>query len=155
MWHSIFSSIREDRVAVADFRAAAVSLVEEARQVVAGRWGFIEPGDVESALQTASAIGDDRLQRQNRAAPLARCAQISTCSDMARATELLHLAAAEALHEHVGAGNKTLLHPVLLGVLEIEQRRAHADVHVHHQCVVLEALNSFIWARMALITEDR
>ena len=27
-------------------------------------WGFIEPGDVESALQTASAIGDDRLQRQ-------------------------------------------------------------------------------------------
>jgi predicted metalloprotease len=27
-------------------------------------WGFIEPGDVESALQTASAIGDDRLQKQ-------------------------------------------------------------------------------------------
>jgi uncharacterized protein len=27
-------------------------------------WGFIEPGDVESALQTASAIGDDRLQRE-------------------------------------------------------------------------------------------
>jgi uncharacterized protein len=27
-------------------------------------WGFIEPGDVEAALQTASAIGDDRLQRQ-------------------------------------------------------------------------------------------
>ena len=28
------------------------------------KWNFIEPGDVESALQTASAIGDDRLQRQ-------------------------------------------------------------------------------------------
>ncbi|MGO9517284.1 MAG: neutral zinc metallopeptidase [Beijerinckiaceae bacterium] len=29
-------------------------------------WGFIEPGDVESALQTASAIGDDRLQRETQ-----------------------------------------------------------------------------------------
>jgi uncharacterized protein len=28
------------------------------------KWQFIEPGDVESALQTASAIGDDRLQRK-------------------------------------------------------------------------------------------
>jgi predicted metalloprotease len=28
------------------------------------KWRFLEPGDVESALQTASAIGDDRLQRQ-------------------------------------------------------------------------------------------
>jgi uncharacterized protein len=28
------------------------------------KWRFIEPGDIESALQTASAIGDDRLQRQ-------------------------------------------------------------------------------------------
>jgi predicted metalloprotease len=28
------------------------------------KWGFIEPGDVEAAMQTASAIGDDRLQRQ-------------------------------------------------------------------------------------------
>jgi len=28
------------------------------------KWQFIEPGDVESALQTASAIGDDRLQRE-------------------------------------------------------------------------------------------
>jgi predicted metalloprotease len=27
-------------------------------------WKFIEPGDVEAALQTATAIGDDRLQRQ-------------------------------------------------------------------------------------------
>jgi len=27
-------------------------------------WQFIEPGDVEAAMQTASAIGDDRLQRQ-------------------------------------------------------------------------------------------
>ncbi len=29
-------------------------------------WQFIEPGDVEAALQTASAIGDDRLQRQTQ-----------------------------------------------------------------------------------------
>jgi uncharacterized protein len=28
------------------------------------KWRILEPGDVESALQTASAIGDDRLQRQ-------------------------------------------------------------------------------------------
>ena len=27
-------------------------------------WKFIEPGDVEAAMQTASAIGDDRLQRR-------------------------------------------------------------------------------------------
>ena len=30
------------------------------------RWKTIEPGDVEAALQTASAIGDDRLQKQAR-----------------------------------------------------------------------------------------
>lgn len=30
------------------------------------QWKFIEPGDVEAALQTASAIGDDRLQRAAR-----------------------------------------------------------------------------------------
>jgi predicted metalloprotease len=30
------------------------------------KWNFIEPGDVDSALQTASAIGDDRLQRQTQ-----------------------------------------------------------------------------------------
>src|SRR5262245_27849476 len=29
-------------------------------------WQFIEPGDVESAIKTASAIGDDRLQRRSR-----------------------------------------------------------------------------------------
>jgi uncharacterized protein len=29
-------------------------------------WNFIEPGDVEAAMQTASAIGDDRLQRQGQ-----------------------------------------------------------------------------------------
>ena len=28
------------------------------------KWQFIEPGDVEAGLQTASAIGDDRLQRK-------------------------------------------------------------------------------------------
>ena len=27
-------------------------------------WKFIEPGDVEAAMQTSAAIGDDRLQRQ-------------------------------------------------------------------------------------------
>jgi predicted metalloprotease len=30
------------------------------------KWQFIESGDVESALQTASAIGDDRLQRESQ-----------------------------------------------------------------------------------------
>jgi predicted metalloprotease len=30
------------------------------------KWDFIEPGDVDSALQTASAIGDDRLQRRSK-----------------------------------------------------------------------------------------
>ena len=29
-------------------------------------WQFLEPGDVEAAMQTASAIGDDRLQRQSQ-----------------------------------------------------------------------------------------
>ena len=29
-------------------------------------WSFIESGDVEAAMQTASAIGDDRLQRQTQ-----------------------------------------------------------------------------------------
>ena len=29
-------------------------------------WKFIEPGDVEAAMQTAAAIGDDRLQRQTQ-----------------------------------------------------------------------------------------
>ena len=30
------------------------------------QWKFLEPGDVEAALQTASAIGDDRLQRRTQ-----------------------------------------------------------------------------------------
>src|SRR5262245_49698645 len=30
------------------------------------KWRFIEPGDVEAALQTASAIGDDMLQRRSQ-----------------------------------------------------------------------------------------
>jgi predicted metalloprotease len=30
------------------------------------RWKFIEPGDVEAAMQTAAAIGDDRLQKQSQ-----------------------------------------------------------------------------------------
>ncbi len=30
------------------------------------RWKSIEPGDVEAAMQTAAAIGDDRLQKQSR-----------------------------------------------------------------------------------------
>jgi predicted metalloprotease len=29
-------------------------------------WHFIEPGDVEAAMQTSAAIGDDRLQRQTQ-----------------------------------------------------------------------------------------
>jgi predicted metalloprotease len=30
------------------------------------KWKFIEPGDVEAAMQTAAAIGDDRLQRRSQ-----------------------------------------------------------------------------------------
>src|SRR5262249_20112706 len=30
------------------------------------KWRFIEPGDVEAAMQTASALGDDRLQRRSQ-----------------------------------------------------------------------------------------
>jgi predicted metalloprotease len=30
------------------------------------RWRIIEPGDVEAAMQTAAAIGDDRLQRRTQ-----------------------------------------------------------------------------------------
>jgi len=30
------------------------------------KWRFIEPGDVEAGIQTASAIGDDRLQRRSQ-----------------------------------------------------------------------------------------
>jgi predicted metalloprotease len=30
------------------------------------KWRFIEPGDVEAAMQTAAAIGDDRLQRRSQ-----------------------------------------------------------------------------------------
>jgi uncharacterized protein len=30
------------------------------------KWRLIEPGDIESAMQTASAIGDDRLQRRTQ-----------------------------------------------------------------------------------------
>jgi len=30
------------------------------------KWQFLEPGDIEAAMQTASAIGDDRLQRRTQ-----------------------------------------------------------------------------------------
>ena len=30
------------------------------------KWRFLEPGDIEAAIQTASAIGDDRLQRRGQ-----------------------------------------------------------------------------------------
>jgi predicted metalloprotease len=30
------------------------------------KWKFIEPGDIEAAMQTASAIGDDRLQKRSQ-----------------------------------------------------------------------------------------
>jgi uncharacterized protein len=31
-----------------------------------GKWQFLEPGDIEAALQTATAIGDDTLQRRSQ-----------------------------------------------------------------------------------------
>ncbi len=31
-----------------------------------GKWQFLEPGDIEAALQTATAIGDDTLQRRTQ-----------------------------------------------------------------------------------------
>ena len=34
------------------------------------QWKFIEPGDVEAALKTAAAIGDDRLQKQAQGYPV-------------------------------------------------------------------------------------
>jgi predicted metalloprotease len=34
------------------------------RKRAQAKWQFIEPGDVEAALQIASAIGDDRLRRE-------------------------------------------------------------------------------------------
>jgi uncharacterized protein len=37
---------------------------ENQRQQREGKPPFLEPGDVEAAMQTASAIGDDTLQRQ-------------------------------------------------------------------------------------------
>jgi uncharacterized protein len=30
------------------------------------KWNFIEPGDVEAAMQTAAAIGDDKLQKRSQ-----------------------------------------------------------------------------------------
>jgi predicted metalloprotease len=30
------------------------------------KWSLLQPGDVEAALRTAAAIGDDRLQKQAR-----------------------------------------------------------------------------------------
>ncbi len=30
------------------------------------KWKFLEPGDIESALQTATAIGDDTLQKRSQ-----------------------------------------------------------------------------------------
>ena len=48
------------------------------------KWQFIEPGDVESALQTASAIGDDRLQRRAQGYVVG---QVSSC-DTFRADQI-------------------------------------------------------------------
>ena len=70
----VLPKVQEAQKAAAD-KAEANSLqvrVELQADCLAGvwanhgqaKWQFIEPGDVESALQTASAIGDDRLQKQ-------------------------------------------------------------------------------------------
>jgi len=50
----------------ADCLAGVWANRENQREKDRGRPAFIEPGDIEAALQTASAIGDDRLQKQAR-----------------------------------------------------------------------------------------
>ena len=64
----------QQRARAGEARSNAVSLrIELQADCFAGVWGhfarqrkLLEPGDVESGLAAAAAIGDDRLQRQSR-----------------------------------------------------------------------------------------
>jgi predicted metalloprotease len=69
----LLPQVQEAQRAMAQAKANGLQVrVELQADCLAGVWGnraqakwqFIEPGDVEAAMQTASAIGDDRLQRQ-------------------------------------------------------------------------------------------
>ena len=70
----ISGKVQAQRRQLPEAQANALSvLVELQADCLAGVWGYhaqrrgvLEPGDVEAALQAATAIGDDRLQRQAR-----------------------------------------------------------------------------------------
>jgi predicted metalloprotease len=70
----IMEKVRQQRARAGEARGNALSvLVELQADCFAGVWGhfarqrkLLEPGDVESGLAAAAAIGDDRLQRQSR-----------------------------------------------------------------------------------------
>jgi uncharacterized protein len=70
----ITDKIAQQRVRVSETRGNALSvLLELQADCFAGVWGhfakqrnLLEPGDVESGLAAAAAVGDDRIQRQAR-----------------------------------------------------------------------------------------
>ncbi|PYM62807.1 MAG: flagellar biosynthesis protein FlgM, partial [Candidatus Rokuibacteriota bacterium] len=70
----ITEKMARQRARAGEAQSNALSvLVELQADCFAGVWGhfarqrnLLEPGDVESGLQAAAAIGDDRLQRQSR-----------------------------------------------------------------------------------------
>ena len=71
----ILPSVQQKQHAMAKTEANRLQVkVELQADCLAGVWAnrqqqktpFLEPGDVEAALKTAAAIGDDRLQRQSR-----------------------------------------------------------------------------------------
>jgi uncharacterized protein len=49
-----------------DFESTCFRIARQGLPPGSAKWQFIEPGDVEAALQAASAIGDDRLQKQRQ-----------------------------------------------------------------------------------------
>ena len=71
----LLSSVQKEQRAMEKAEANALQVrIELQADCLAGvwanraeeKWRFIEPGDVEAAMQTAAAIGDDRLQRQSQ-----------------------------------------------------------------------------------------
>ena len=71
------------------------------------KWQFIEPGDVEAAMQTASAIGDDRLQAQAQGYVVPDVltprhfstthALVHDCSEVRRPVQLQHVSQRRAV----------------------------------------------------------